>query len=90
MVAACRVAERMGLCEAGLAERMESILRRVELPVRHAGYAPEAIWAAMGSDKKRKGGKLRFVLPRRPGEMVITDEAPQALVLEIMKELGES
>ena len=89
MVAACRVAARLGLCAPELAGRMEAILRKVELPVRHAGYEAEAIWAAMASDKKRKGGKLRFILPVRPGQMLITDQVPQSLVLEIMRELAE-
>ncbi len=89
MVAACRLAARMGVCSPDLAARMEGILRKVGLPVRHAGYQAEAIWAAMASDKKRKGGKLRFILPVHPGHMMITDQAPQALVLEIMREIGE-
>jgi len=89
MVAACRVAERLGVCAPGLAGRMEGILRKVGLPVRYQDYTPEAIWAAMGSDKKRKAGRLRFVLPVRPGEMLVTDDVPRALVLEVMKELGE-
>lgn len=88
MVAACRLAARMGVCAPDLAARMEAILRKVGLPVRHAGYQAEAIWAAMASDKKRKGGKLRFILPVHPGHMMITDQAPQALVLEIMREIG--
>jgi 3-dehydroquinate synthetase len=48
-----------------------------------------AIWAAMASDKKRKGGKLRFILPVRPGQMLITDQVPQSIVLEVMRELAQ-
>jgi 3-dehydroquinate synthase len=89
MVIACRVAAAMGLCAAELPQRVENVLRRLGLPVRHAGHAPEDIWAAMASDKKRKGGKLRFVLPVRVGQMVVTSDAPQALVMQILKETGE-
>lgn len=89
MVIACRLAARLGLCAPELATRMEDVLRKVGLPVRHAGHAPEAIWAAMASDKKRKDGRLRFVLPRRVGEMVVTDDVPQEAVLDILRETGE-
>jgi len=89
MVAAGRVSARLGLCPRDLPARVESILQRVGLPARHAGYLPETIWAAMASDKKRKGGRLRFVLPVQAGQMLVTDDVPQALVLEILKALGE-
>jgi shikimate kinase / 3-dehydroquinate synthase len=89
MIAACCVAARMGICSSDLPARMEAVLRRVGLPVRHAGYAPEAIWEAMSRDKKRKAGRLRFVLPVQPGQMIVTDQVPQPLVLDILKEIGE-
>jgi shikimate kinase/3-dehydroquinate synthase len=88
MVAATRLAARLGLCSPDLARHMESILDRLGLPVRHQGYPADAIWAAMASDKKRKAGRLRFVLPERPGKMVITDGVPRELVLEVLDEIG--
>lgn len=88
MAAACRLAQRMGVCSPALVERVEAILRSLELPVRHAGYAAEDIWLAMASDKKRKAGRLRFVLPVRAGDMLITDQAPQELVLETLNEIS--
>lgn len=89
MAIAARLAARLGLCGPVLGERIEAILRKLALPVRHAGYAPEDIWAAMASDKKRKAGKLRFVLPVQAGKVIITDEAPQDLVLAVLGEMGE-
>ncbi len=89
MVIACRLAARLGICSPDLGTRTENILRKLGLPVRHAGHTPDAIWQAMSSDKKRKDGRLRFVLPRRVGEMVVTDDVPQAAVLDTLRETGE-
>jgi len=52
-------------------------------------FEPERIWQAMAMDKKRRGGKLRFVLPKRIGEMVVTDEVPERVVLEELAKARE-
>ncbi len=70
MAAVARLAEDMGVAEAGLAQRVEACLQRAGLPVRCPGLSPAAIRAAMASDKKKARGELRFVLPRRIGEVV--------------------
>jgi shikimate kinase / 3-dehydroquinate synthase len=89
MVIACRVAEKMGLCDADLTRRVETLLGSVGLPARHAGYAAQDIWAAMASDKKRKDGRLRFVLPLHAGKVIVTDHVAQQTVLEALRETGE-
>jgi len=89
MVAASRVAARLGLCSSDLPAHVEDMLRAIGLPVRHQGYSAEVIWSAMSSDKKRKAGRLRFVLPVRVGQVVITDQVPEQIVLEVMHELKE-
>jgi 3-dehydroquinate synthetase len=42
----------------------------------------------MATDKKRQGKKLRFVLPEAIGQVVVTDEVPKAVVLEVLEKLG--
>src|SRR6185369_6531318 len=70
MLAESRLAERLGLAEAGLAERVAASLRQVGLPERAPGLAPAEVRAAMSSDKKKAGGRLKFALPRCPGQVV--------------------
>ena len=69
MIAAARLAERMGLLGARRsASRIEKLVRRVgPLPaVAAAARAPRRIWCEiMGADKKTRGGQLRFVLARQ-------------------------
>ena len=47
----------------------------------------EAIWEGMGSDKKKRAGKLRFVLPRAIGDVIVTDEVPRQAVLEVLDQM---
>src|SRR4029079_16568371 len=56
MLAESRLAERLGLGEGGLGERVAASLRQVGLPERAPGLAPAEVRAAMSSDKKKAGG----------------------------------
>lgn len=88
LVAESRIAERLGVAEAGLAARIERLLASLGLPVTiPSGLDAPALVEAMGSDKKRRGGQLRFALPRAIGAMGREDDAwtiavPDARVVE--------
>ena len=41
----------------------------------------------MSSDKKKKAGRLRFVLPRDIGDVFVTDDVDESTVLETLKKL---
>ena len=68
-LAAARLAEQMGLAQAGsCGERSKQALDRLGLPTRvPPGLERERILSAMTLDKKRQSGKLRLVLPTRIG-----------------------
>jgi 3-dehydroquinate synthase len=84
MVLAARLAVRLGLCEPELAVRLTALLARLGLPTHYTGPAPEQVWAAMAYDKKRQGKRLRFVLPRAVGDVIISGEVPPEVVLEVL------
>lgn len=64
LVAACRTAAALNMCDAALAPRIESLLSKCNLPTAAAGLPPtDAILARMQHDKKTQGGRLRLVLP---------------------------
>ncbi len=73
LVAAARLAEAVGLAEEPLAARLMRCLAAHGLPTSPPPLDPDAVWDAMGSDKKRQGGRIRFILPRRIGDVVISD-----------------
>jgi shikimate kinase / 3-dehydroquinate synthase len=87
MVAAARMAERMGLAEAGLLAAVTACLEQAGLPTRCPGLSPAAIRAAMASDKKKAGGQLKFVLPRAVGEVVWGVAVDEKLLVEVLGEL---
>jgi 3-dehydroquinate synthase len=65
-----RLAERLGVAEPGTADAIDGALRAFDLPTTLPdSFEPDAVIAAMGSDKKARGGKTRFALPSRVGSM---------------------
>ena len=78
MVAESRLAERLGWIGPEVTARLVSLLRRFGLPVDAPGLDPDALLDAMGRDKKNKGGRIRFVLPREIGRVELTDAAGEA------------
>ena len=87
LVAESRLAERLGLAEAGLAGRVAGCLRRAGLPDAAPGMSPREIRAAMSSDKKKAGGRLKFALPRCPGQVVWGVEVGEPDLSAILEEM---
>jgi 3-dehydroquinate synthase len=89
LVAECALAEGLGIAPAGLGKRVAGLLGRLGLPVRLAApIDPERVVRAMGSDKKNRGAKVRFALPRELGAMDEgerwTREAPEEAIREAL------
>lgn len=87
LVLAARLSAALGVAEDGLADDIAARLERLGLPTRlpvSAG-SPEALLAAMGVDKKRRGGRNRFVLIRAPGEVLVSEEVPAPKVIEVIE-----
>lgn len=85
LVAAARLSHRLGLCDAALAERVEVIVSRVGLPTRIGDLDPELLYAAMGTDKKWRGGKNRFVLLREMEAPEIVEGVDVGEVINVLK-----
>jgi 3-dehydroquinate synthase len=87
MNCAARLAERRGLIDAALFTRQQRLLRRFGLPPGEAIWPdPKAMLALMQNDKKTIAGKLRFVLPRRLGDVALFDDVPEAEVLRVLND----
>ncbi|MGA2193334.1 MAG: 3-dehydroquinate synthase [Nitrospirota bacterium] len=85
MVAAARLAKNTGLCGPDVPERIEALLEAYGLPVKMPEFAPASVLDAIGHDKKAEGGKVKMVLPRRIGEVVITKDWDERELVEAMK-----
>ncbi len=86
MVCASKLAERRGLIGADVTARQCELLRRFGLPVAPEAWPVESLLATMRSDKKALAGKLRFILPRRLGEVAMFDDVPEEDVRAVLQE----
>jgi 3-dehydroquinate synthase len=89
LVFAAKLAAKLGRCPAALAARIEAAAVALGLPTRPEGtIAPGRVLEMMRKDKKARGGKLRFVLPRAPGDVVVADDVPEDAILDELSALG--
>jgi 3-dehydroquinate synthase len=87
MVFAARLGERMGVTEAGVADRTAALLRALGLPTGGVRLDPGSVWEVLTRDKKARAG-VRFVLCVRPGEALVVDQPERRLVDEVLYSLA--
>jgi 3-dehydroquinate synthase len=88
LLAATMLSHRLGLCDESLIGRVEGIVRDLGLPIRLNGLDPEAIYAAMFTDKKWASGKSRFVLIKGVGMPTIVENVAKDDVLAVLSALS--
>jgi shikimate kinase/3-dehydroquinate synthase len=86
LVAAARISEQMGLCDASVADRLESLLCRTGLPVRHSADTNEIV-DVMITDKKTVEGRVRFVLIKRIGLVEHGIEVRPDIISQVLENL---
>lgn len=78
MVYAARLAHKTGLCDAAVPERVERLVKSYGLPADLSALSRRPstleLMDTMQVDKKAEGGRVKFVLPTKLGEVVITKE----------------
>jgi 3-dehydroquinate synthase len=84
MICASRLAERRGLVGADVTERQRRLLQAFALPVAPQRWPVDELLATMRRDKKAVAGQLRFVLPKRLGEVALFDDVPESDVLKVL------
>jgi len=82
---AAQLAEMRGLCSAETRQRIVETVKRHGLPV-HLDQDPDRVYQAMQADKKRRGRRLRFVLPREIGDVVIDADVTRDQVISVLEE----
>ncbi|MFF2349477.1 sedoheptulose 7-phosphate cyclase [Kitasatospora sp. NPDC058115] len=68
------VARRRGLVDAGQAERILRLMRRLELPVWHPLMEPVTLGEALADTVRHRDGRQRLPLPRGIGAGVFVDD----------------
>jgi 3-dehydroquinate synthase len=82
-----RLAAHLGLAPADLAQRIETALKAAGLAVNYEGGSAARVREAMGADKKRSGGRLRFALPADIARVWVGVEAPEPVLMNILNGL---
>ncbi|HEX5808098.1 MAG TPA: 3-dehydroquinate synthase [Anaerolineales bacterium] len=83
MVAEARLAERLGIAEQGLSDRISAVLRELQLP----DQIPETLSRAeiirtMRVDKKKNSAAIRFALPAEIGRVELVDVRDLEMALD--------
>ncbi|MDN3510147.1 MAG: 3-dehydroquinate synthase [Candidatus Jettenia sp.] len=83
MLYAARIAVEMGLTGDTVFERQLSLVKRLGLPLS-TGLKPKDIIKTLYLDKKAMSGKLRFILPTRIGEVIISDQVTEEILSHVL------
>lgn len=85
MVLAARLSETCGLCPAGVAQQLETLLGQFHLPVKlPAGLSAEAMMDTMKIDKKSVSSALRFILLRGIGDALVVADIDENMLRELL------
>jgi 3-dehydroquinate synthase len=87
LLAAARLSYHLNLCAVSLPEQVETILNDAHLPLRLDNLDPQALYAAMATDKKWQNGRSRFVLLRGIGQPEIVENVAPELIIATLEEL---
>ncbi len=83
MVYASLIAIEMGLAVNGVFERQLALIKKLGLSL-HTGLKPENVIRTLYADKKAIGGRLRFILPTKIGEVIISDQVTEEILYRIL------
>ena len=87
MISACNIAENLGIADKQNLERIMKLLSNLKLPTYYKGLNIERVYKQMYLDKKISGGKLNFILPRKIGEVVQSNEVPESMIIQSIEAL---
>lgn len=84
MVIAARFSEKLGLIGTADVQRVTDILARAKLPIAAPDLGLDRYLDLMGHDKKVEGGKIKFILLKKPGEAFICNQYDGAALQAVL------
>ena len=84
MLAAASISNKLGILDKEAVTRLTNVITSAGLPTGLPGLQLESLVQAMKHDKKILQGKIRFILPRAIGNVLVTDEVNPALIEEVL------
>lgn len=89
MVMANRLALRIGLMSSEESLRVESLMKKANLPVHYTIEDTESFYEHFFLDKKSANNKIKFILPVGIGNHIITSDVDKSVVIEVLNEFGK-
>lgn len=87
IIGAYKLAVELGMTDKELLARVEAVFEKLGLPIRLPGFDVNAVYERMFHDKKIKGGKLNFILPRNIGEVIQISLEDEELIKRVLTDL---
>ncbi|PPD58244.1 3-dehydroquinate synthase [Dehalogenimonas etheniformans] len=84
IAAAARLSRRLGLLPVEDYDRVTKVIADAGLPITFNVNRPGAFVEAMGHDKKKIAGKLKFILPAGIGSVILRDDIDPNLAVEAL------
>jgi 3-dehydroquinate synthase len=88
MVYASRLSHKTGLCDASVPRRVEGLIKSYGLPTDLSALsrkpAARELMGIVQGDKKAEGGKVKFVLPKKIGDAVVTTDWDERQLQELI------
>ncbi|HEY0602242.1 MAG TPA: 3-dehydroquinate synthase family protein, partial [Herpetosiphonaceae bacterium] len=91
MMAAGLLAVKLGIFNQAALDEQREVLQSFGLPTRiPATIDSQRVLRRIGSDKKVRSSRVRWVLPTQIGATIVRDDVPQELVADVLEETRES
>ncbi|MEL4896346.1 3-dehydroquinate synthase [Crocosphaera sp. Alani8] len=88
MVAAGKIAVKLGMWEENKTQRQNNIIEQAALPLTiDNSLKSQEIIQSLQLDKKVKAGKVRFILPTDIGQVEISDNVPSEIITTVLEEI---
>ncbi len=90
MMVAAGISHRLGMISNELIDRQRQLLQRFDLPVSISGVDADTLIQATTTDKKVRGGKIRWVLLQGPGQATTSRDVPTKIVRAALEDVVNS
>ena len=89
IVMANELAIKFGLLSEDSANRIKNLLKRYSLPIYYHIKDIEDFYEHFFLDKKSQNSKIKFILPKEIGSVVIRDDIDENIVKEVLKKFNQ-
>jgi 3-dehydroquinate synthase len=87
MMGAAMLSQRLGLLPQEIVQRQQAVIQKFGLPTSCPDIDKASVLQAMELDKKVREKALRWVLLEGIGEVVIRDDVPQEVVVDVIQQI---